>query len=221
MSDILDELDREPVTAPTPNGDSATPAADLWRADKNGKQYTARVGKPGIVYRQGDETIEQALERDAKPRDKRPRRKTKAPKMPEAPRTVDLKELERTLAEALKAPALMCASFGDEWAADHFTTSGPYLARNLILASEHNPWLRRKLEEAATGQDAMMKVVSMIGVGGALFAYTIPPVIYWFNLPAPKKTREMFGIPERKPTEREPEYAAGSPPPAPEVPLAA
>jgi hypothetical protein len=182
-------------------------ATEEWSITKNGRQYVGRRdGRSGIVYREGEETIEQARARDSTPKDKRPRRKPKTPKLPPASRKVDLKELEQTLAEALKAPAMLCATFGDEWGAEHFQRAGPYLARNLILASEHNPWLRQKLEEAATGQDAMMMVVSLVGVGGALFVYTVPPVIYFLNLPVPHKTREMFGIPDRK--EKPPPYAA-------------
>jgi hypothetical protein len=206
------EIEYEPPVAPE-TGNGTAPLPD-WRKDKKGQDFVAARGRSGIVIRQGDETVEQAYARDERERgrggDKRPRRKTKRPPMPDAPKKVDLKELETTLAEALKAPGMLAASFGDEWAADHFATSGPYLARNLILASEHNPWLRKKLEEAATGQDAMMKVVSLVGVGGALFAYAIPPIIYWFNLPAPAKTREMFGIPPRK--ERDATNAATAPP---------
>jgi len=213
------------ATAADPAADAGEPVAppptpDAWKTDAQGREYTSSGPGGGIrgpIYRQGGETVEQARERrlqDAeRPRDKRPR-KTKRPPMPEAPKKVDLKELERTIAEALKAPAIICATFGDEWAAQHFTTSGPYLARNLIVASEHNPWLRRKLEEAATGQDAMMIMVSMVGVGGALFAYAVPPIIWWFNLPVSDKAREMFGIPaERKPT-----YAASQSPPPPVEP---
>ena len=111
-----------------------------------------------------------------------------------------------------------CAMFGDEWAAEHFTNSGPYLARNLILASEHNPWLRKKLEEASTGQDAMMMMISLVGVAGALFAYAVPPVIWWFNLPAPRKTREMFGIPDRREPTPPPPYAADQPPSGADAP---
>jgi hypothetical protein len=206
----------EPLTPPEPapgQPEPTQPPPTEWRTDTRGRDYIPRrrAGRPdgrqGNIIRQGDETIEQAIARDSKPRDERPRRKPKRPKMPEAPRKVDLKELEQTLAEALKAPAMMCATFGDDWAAEHFTRSGPYLARNLILASEHNPWLRARLEEAAAGGDAMMKLVSLVGVGGALFAYSIPPIVYWFNLPVPEKTREMFGIPPRR--ERTPAYAAG------------
>lgn len=196
----------EPLVPPQAADDGAG-----WRADKQGRQYIPRRnGKPGIIYRTGEETIEQALERDAKPRDQRPRRKTKRPKMPEPPKRVDLKELELALAEALKAPAMPCAMFGDEWAANHFTTSGPYLARNLILASQHNPWLLRKLEDAATGQDAAMKLVTLVGVGGALFAYAVPPIVWWFKLPVPEKSREMFGIPP--PRDHEPPRAPAEPP---------
>lgn len=201
----------EPIGPPA----EPPPAEEAWRTSKDGSyQYVPRPkGKSGVIRRQGEETIEQARERDQLPKDERPKRKPKRPKMPDAPRKVDLKELEATLADALKAPAIMCGMFGDEWAANHFTISGPYLARNLILASEHNPWLRKKLEEASTGQDAMMMMISLVGVGGALFGYAIPPIVYWFNLPVPEKGREMFGIPPRR--EQKPSYAV---PPRPETP---
>jgi hypothetical protein len=214
--ELADSTEEVAPPSPPPPPDNGRPPTEAWKVGKTGKEYIGRAdGRQGVIWRVDTETIEQARERDTQSaRDKRPKRKSRAPKLPDPPRKVDLKELEATLAEALKAPALLCASFGDEWAAEHFTASGPYLARNLILASEHNPWLRKRLEEAATGQDAMMKVVSLVGVGGACFAYAIPPIIYWFNLPAPKKTRDMFGIPERR--IREPEYAADhTPPPAP------
>ncbi|HKD16467.1 MAG TPA: hypothetical protein VKG23_01270 [Thermoanaerobaculia bacterium] len=206
----------EPIAPHTPPADGDAG----WKRDAQGRQYTSGgpgSGIRGSIYRQGEETVEQARERRARdaerPRDKRPR-KTKRPPMPDAPKKPDLKELERMLAEALKAPAMICATFGDEWSADHFVVSGPYLARNLIVASEHNPWLRRKLEEAAVGQDAMMLVVSLVGVGGALFAYAIPPIIYWFDLPVPDRARAMFGIPAK----RRPTYAATAKrtPPVPE-----
>ena len=215
----------EPVAPARPAGRNGA-GEDGWKTDGQGREFTSMgpgTKIRGPIYRQDGETVEQARERRQRehdrPRDKRPR-KTKRPPMPEAPKKIDLKELERTIAEALKSPAIICATFGDEWAADHFTTSGPYLARNLIVASEHNPWLRRKLEEAAVGQDAMMIMVSMVGVGGALFAYAIPPIIWWFNLPVSDKARQMFGIP----AQRRPEYAATKSPPIPEpepVPAAA
>lgn len=208
------EFDLPPLEDVGPPPADQTPPAEVWKIDRQGREYAPRKdGRSGNVFRQGEESIAQARERDTTAAqgaggDKRPKRKPKRPKMPDAPRKVDLKELEATIAEALKAPAMPAAMFGDEWAANHFTMSGPYLARNLVLASEHNPWLRMKLEQAATGGDAMMKMVSLVGVGGALFGYAIPPIVYWFNLPVPAKTREMFGIPPRR--EREPEYAASA-----------
>lgn len=197
---VADEPLAEPIAAP-----------DEWRIDKNGKQYTARKGRSGIVYRAGTESIAQALARDALPPEKKQAKPKKrpAPKPPDPPRDVDLKQLERELAEALKSPAMIAAMAGDEWLANHFTTSGPFLARNLVVASEHNPWLRRKLEEMATGEDAMMKVITLMGVGGALVSYLAPPIVYIFNLPVPEKGREMFGIPPRRESSED-----GSAPPA-------
>lgn len=215
------DLETEPVLPPSSNGTEAEPEAEQWRKDKNGKEYVPRNGKPGIINRQGDETISAARARDALPKSSKRPRKPKRPPMPDASRKVDLKELELKLAEALKQPAIAAGMAGDEWAADHFTAAGPYLARNLVSASEHNPWLRRKLEDAATGQDAMMKIVSLMPVMGGLVLYFVPPVIYWFNLPVPETTRERFGIPARKDPDRKPDYAAAAPQPSDPGPVPA
>jgi hypothetical protein len=207
MSTIAPDIDAEPV-APPDSSELPPPPDPGWSTDKNGKEYITKPAGRGKIYRQPGETVEQALERDlTRRRDDAPRRKPRTPQMPKAPRKVDLKELEETLAEALKSPGALAAAFGDDWAASHFAGSGKYLARNLVLASEHNPWLRTKLEEAATGQDATMKLVSLIGVGGAFVMYIVPPVIWYLNLPVPEQTRSMFGIPPRR--ERSAEYAAG------------
>jgi len=212
---INDELVDEPVAPPPSNG--SPPAAEglTWQLDKQGREYIPRQdGRSGIIVRQGKETVEQAIVRDGRPKsgDKRPRRKRAKPSMPEAPRKVDLKELEQELAMALKAPGAFARTFGDEWLTEHFDISAPYLARNLVLASEHNPWLRKKLEEAASGQDAMMKIVGLVGVSGALIGYAVPPLIYVLNLPVPEKARELWGMPPRR--EPKPPYAAPQTPPA-------
>jgi hypothetical protein len=211
---MTDQLDTEPVDAPAASNGKPTDAqlaAEGWAKDKRGRWYVPKPAGGGAVFRRDEETVEQALQRDAEPkRDQRPRRKPKSKRpgpMPDAPTGVDLKQLEALLAEALSAPAMPCAMFGDKWAADHFTTQAPYLARNLVLASEHNPWLRRKLEGMATGQDAAAKALAMLGVTGALFAYAIPPIIWWFNPPVPDQARAMFGVPAREPKP--------TPPPAP------
>jgi hypothetical protein len=186
------------------------PAGEPWRVRKDGREYVPRLEGHGLIWREGDETVEQARQRDAtaKPDDKKKAKtKPRRPAMPAASRKVDLRELEKELAEALKSPAMLCASFGDEWGADHFVKSGPYLARNLVAAAEHNPWLRKRLEQMATGQDAAMAIIAMVGVGGALFAYAAPPIIYYLNLPVSEKTREMFAIPPRREPKRAPEYA--------------
>lgn len=180
-------------------GNGRAPAEELqWRRDKQGREYIAAQGRKGIVYRKGSETVAQALERDATPTgDKRPRR-SKTARKPPAPSKVDLREIDKLLAEALCSPAVICAGFGDAWAADHFTRQGPVLARNLVLAAEHNPWLRKQLETTATAGTLPMQMVTMLGVGGAFVMYLVPPIVYWLNLPVPEKGREMFGIPPRR-----------------------
>jgi hypothetical protein len=182
----LDEAPAEPVGPPEP-----------WRQDKNGKEYTPRKGGRGVVYRDGDETVDEALTRDAGPKvPKRPRRKMKLPKPP-PPKRVELKELEAMLAELFRSPAVACAMAGDEWAAGHFTMQGPTLARNVVAAAEHNPWLRSKLEEMASGGDVAMKLLSLVGVAGAFVVYIVPPILYYTSIPA-EGARRMFEVPDRK-----------------------
>lgn len=188
----------DPELGEAPGGEAGEPAGEPgWLTDKNGDRYVKAEGRRGIIRQQGDETVAEAIARDQQPRSqKRPR--PKKPKMPPPPKAVDLRALEEMLADALKAPAVPAAAFGDEWAAQHFTTWGPALARNLVTASETNPWLRRKLENAANGGDMMMQFVSLIGVGGAVVMYALPPLVYWLNVPIPDKGREMLQIPERR-----------------------
>lgn len=202
----LDDLTSDPGAPP--GGEEG------WKRDKNGKEYIVPPGRRGNLYRRGDESVLDAIERDGRPKDQRPR-KPKTVKKPKAPTGTDLRELEEILSEAFKAPAVVCAMAGDEWAANHFTMSGPALARNLVVSSEKNPWLRKKLEDAATGGDAMVQLMTMFALGGAIFMYIAPPAVHWFNLPVPNKAREMFGIPDRRmpdgaPAHQEPTFAAAA-----------
>src|SRR5689334_1380762 len=80
-----------------------------WLRDKQGRQYVKAEHRRGIVMRQGDESVADALARDAQPpSDRRPKPKGKArkPPTPPAPSKPDLKELEKPIADALKQPAL-------------------------------------------------------------------------------------------------------------------
>ncbi|HET7047881.1 MAG TPA: hypothetical protein VFI54_06375 [Solirubrobacteraceae bacterium] len=213
-------IDLDPATLEQEqNGPApAPPAAEEggWRRDKAGKEYIPRQSGRGINYRQGEETVEQAQARDlaaGKDRDERPSRARKgkaSARKPPPPQKADLKELEPVLAEALTSPAMICAAFGDEWAANHFVNQGPLLARNLVVSAQHNPWLRKKLEKAASGEEMTMQLMSMVGVAGALVGYAIPPLVWWLNLPLPNDARKLFNIPDRR------EHAP-SPPPPPET----
>lgn len=214
----------DPVVPPGPPADPGNGAipAEEWQRSKDGRfEYVSRTsGKPGIIRRQGKETIDEARARDTATTEKRPRRqKVRPPKMGEAPKALDSKELEASLTMALKAPGALAMTLAkDDWLPEHFNVTAPALSRQVILASEHNPWLRRRIEEAATGQDAMWAVISLIGMGTALFAYAVPPVVYLFNLPVPPSARARWGMPD-KPM---PPYAASAPQPPPaEEPIAA
>jgi hypothetical protein len=178
-----------------------------WRRDSQGRDFAGAKGRSGVIYRQGEETIDEAFARDAKGKPDTPPKRKAIPKgtgrKPPAPTQTDLRELEHALAEGFAAPAMLAAAFGDEWSANHFSQQGPNLARHLCAAAKHNPWLRAKLEAAILGEDFMIQLVTLLGVGGALFAYAIPPVIYWLNLPVPDQAREMFAIPPRRTREEE------------------
>jgi hypothetical protein len=226
--DDLDAITIDPIAPPSENGapPADTPSAEGWRLDKRGKQYVPRQGgKPGIIHRQGQETIAEARARDAAGTEKRPRRaKTPKPKMPDAPKRLDSRELEASLTMALKAPGVLAMTLAhDEWLPDHFNMSAPALSRQIILASEHNPWLRRRIEEAATGQDAMWAVISLVGVGTALFGYMVPPLVYIFNPSfVPPSARQRWGMPERPPAyARTPSTAQPEGPPEPFAPATA
>lgn len=186
--------------APAAGGGGAVdPRAQGWKQDVRGRWITPARGRSGMVYRQGNETIEEALARDKKgPKDKRPKSKPKTAPKPPAPTQESLKELEFLLAEGLKSLAVPCAMLGDSWPADHFTLHGPILARNLVEASKHNPWLRSKLEAAVRGEDFMVKVITTLGIGGALCMYAVPPILYYLPGVAPKEARELFDVPDRR-----------------------
>ena len=193
MSDLIDDpLADEPLN---------DPAGEGWKLNKAGREYIVNPGRKGMLFRQGDESIADAIARGGLPDDPAPKRarRSKAGKhKPDPPSSLDLRELEAMLAEAFKSPAVLCGLAGDEWAAHHFDMAGPSLARNLVLASQHNPYLRTKLEAMSVGGDSAMQLMSMAALAGAALMYVGPPVIHWFNLPVPDKAREMFGIPDRR-----------------------
>lgn len=194
---------------------AAEPVSE-WKVDKAGNQYIGAVGRKGVIRRRGDESIADALARDQRPKDKAPKAKaTKTAPIPDKPKDVDLRELEEALVGALRSPAMVAGLAGDEWLANHFTIQAPALARNLVVASESNPWLRRQLEGMAAGGNSAMMIVSLLGLAGAFAAYLAPPIIYLFNLPVPDRARAMFAIPARDPQPvPEPEFPRAVPDPA-------
>jgi len=110
---------------------------------------------------------------------------------------------------------MLAAMNGDVWAANHFTKEAPVLARNLVKAAEHNAWLRGKLEAALIGDGLLVNLIMAFGVGGALLAYAVPPLIYYVNPSfVSDSTREMFGVPKRERKEG-PDDAAAKVPAAP------
>lgn len=206
------------------------PASDgpaQWREDTRGRQFTAAVGRSGVVYRQGEESVEEAHERDAQgKKDVRPKKRT-AKKQP-APTKIDMRELEHGLVDLLRSPAFLAAAKGDEWAAMHFTNQAPNVARNLVTCAEHNPWLREKLVTLMVGEGPLVNVMLFASLGVSIFSYAVPPIVWYFNpgiipesarmavrmqyqmpMPPPEDIPEEFGAPFEAAT-----FAASSAPAA-------
>lgn len=153
-----------------------------WRPDTKGREFVPAKGRSGVVYRQGEETPDQAWERDQEAQERKKRTpKAKTRRKPPAPTQVTLKELEHALNEALSAPAMIAAMNGDEWGAQHFSTQAPAVSRNLVKCAEHNPWVREKLIALMAGEGALMNVMVFASLGAACFAYVVPPVVYYLN----------------------------------------
>lgn len=200
--------DVEPIEPAAPSPTADAPPAAGWKRDKAGREYLTVPGRRGPLYRRGEETISERLERDQRPKDPKPKAKAskgkaskgkaKQPPQPPAPADTDLRSIEQALGEVFQSPAMFAGLVGDVWLANHFRINGPRLARNFVVASEHNPWLRRQLETMASGGAPAMAVMTMIGLAGGIAAYAAPPLIYIFNLPAPEMARVMFDIPERR-----------------------
>lgn len=199
MSDAASNGAGEPPVD-TSTASASDPSKDGWRKDTKDRWYIPRQGRSGVIYRQGNETPDEARARDAKgPKDRRPRSKTSS--VPKAPASTQktIQELEFGLTELFKAPEMATAMQGDEWATMHFDREAPVLARNLAHAAEHNPWLRSKLEAIITGEGVLlMKVLAFVPVLSAAIAYTLPPIIYYLE-PGfiPPEARDRFNVPRR------------------------
>jgi hypothetical protein len=82
-------------------------------------------------------------------------------------------------AELLSLPAVPCAIAGDQWAAQHFSQTGPRFAEQIAAASERNPVLRRWCERMMAGETTAVLLMAAI-------AYAGPPLIHWNLVPVPE-----------------------------------
>ena len=224
-------------TATRAGTDAGAAAADGWERDARGRAYIkAPEGHPaaargGNVYRRGEETVDQALERAGRPdADKKPP-KPRAKKLPKRETNeVDLKAVEAALAQVFQAPGQVAGMLlQDEWLFLHFQARGPELARALVNAAEHNPWLRKKLLELAQGGAAAMQLQAIVLLALAAAGYAIPPLAYMLGWeihpvvqvsllggpipqkPRPSPAQQPAGANVTPPFVEEQEYAEGSP----------
>lgn len=190
MSILAEDVATQPPvggeTATSAGKDAGAAAAHGWEHDARGRAYVKApeghpaAGRGGNVYRRGDETIEQALERAGRPdADKKPP-KPRAKKLPKRETNEpDLKMVEAALSQVFQAPGQVAGMMlQDQWIYMHFQIRGPELARALVNAAEHNPWLRKKLLELAQGGAAAMQLQAIVLLAMAAGAYVVPPLAY-------------------------------------------
>ena len=215
---MIGDLDVAAAEAIGAEASDAAAEAQGWKRDKTGKWFAPARGRSGKVYRQGNETLEEAHARDAgaRDKDKRPKKKPATPKAA-APTRLSSQDLEKQLTEFLEGPALVAAFKGDIWVADHITREAPILARNLVRASEFSPGLRAQLERALSGDSDFGKLLLTISIAQALAAYALPVLLYYLGDRAPAAVRETFGVPDKPKKEPEPP----APPAQPEPPTGA
>lgn len=172
-----------------------------WREGARGQYVTAR-DRQGIIWRQGEETIEEAYARDAKRAAEKDAPKKKAGKRkPPAPAALDLKALEVEIEKALVMPGAMAGLLGDPWPAFHVEQTAPALARNLVACAEVNPWFREKLILVLGGPGMFGNAMLFAALAGSAFSYLVPLIVHYVNppLPAPALAviRGRYQIPER------------------------
>jgi hypothetical protein len=173
-----DELaaDPPPIASEPAHGDAG---AAGWEKDGRGRYYVKPPEGGNVVFRRGEETVAEALERAARPdKDKKPPPKPRKKAMPKR-EAVDLKAIEEAIGQVFAAPGQVAGMMlQDEWIMAHFMVRGPELARALCNASEHNPWLRKKLIEISTGGAAAMQLQAFVMLAIASASYAIPPAAY-------------------------------------------
>lgn len=185
MSALAEDLAAAPgEIGSTPAGAGPPPPAGggplSWEYDGRKRAFLRPPGGGNVVFRRGDETPEEALDRASRPdSDKKPP-KPRAKKLPkQQTNEQDLKTLEVAIAQVLMAPGQVAgALLQDEWLLLHFQARSPELARALINAAEQNPWLRKKLLELASGGAAAMQLQAIVILALATGAYAVPPLAY-------------------------------------------
>lgn len=214
MSTLAEEVTADPIPPgpaddrPVAGKDAGGPPTDGWERDSRGRAWIkAPDGHPAAekgrnIYRRGEETIPEALERTARPdRDRKPP-KPRAKKLPKRETNeLDLKTVEVALAQVFMAPGQVAgALLQDQWLLLHFQARGPELARALVNAAEHNPWLRKKLLELAAGGAAAMQLQAIVLLALAAAGYAVPPLAYLlgWQIPPVVQVAVLGGpIPER------------------------
>lgn len=202
---MTDTISPEADTAPAadPAGAARPQPDDGWQTAKNGRQFASNPGGGWPVWRRGDESVQEALLRaaevkpDRAPKSKRKRQAATAGAAAKAPADVagTTRKIEEACAAILTAPAIGCAMFGDEWGANHFQVQGERFAATLARSSEHNPWLRARLEKLTEGELAIAAVLTSVSLTAAAAGYIAPPVIKYMNLPVHPRARAMLGVP--------------------------
>lgn len=214
--------DDRPPASSDPDSGSVGGAAELpagWSVAKNGRQFIPNAGRNGPNWRVGDETIEQARERDLAKQaklggKKKPDRKPKV--KPQSKPKADKPTVEQ-LAAALEIPLALPVVYvrlatGCDYCANSMRESAPAAARDVAMMAEKNEPLRRLLE--------WWHAMVTVGVGSqgiAMYA-GIPVLHHMAPDPVYNAAGPLLGMPPREPQPGQNGHQHHQPEPAPAGP---
>lgn len=165
---------RKTAKAPEPDLAHAAAEAAAQEFEKGGGSEASGAGtKP-----KGGDTPPASEQAGTAPRKPRRRRVSKQV----------TQQIEDALAEMLCLPAVPAAVFGDQWAADHFTTQGREFANKIAVMSERYPELRKWCERLMGGESAAVLLF-------AALMYAGPPLVHWGIIPMKPEGAALMGIP--------------------------
>ena len=177
--------------------DNIAAAADWKVSEKTGRQYVANPSGNGAIYRHGDESVQDAIERTQAGGGKKRRRKPDTKPDPgkkarSGPPTPSDTDLENMLAELLALPAMPAAIILHcQFCATHFATQAAPTAHQLVMLAKDSPPLRAAIVN-------LYRAWTNLTYGGILLAYVGKPMLHHLAPPEVLATAgPILGVPPR------------------------